>query len=167
MNILTRTPTGIWKIIKGWLDPVVAAKVHFTNNLKDLSEFIEPSRVLKELDGNENWNYKYVEPVANENDKMKDTATRDGLLAAREQLYKDFEEATLKWIQNPEDASLKTQRDSIAAKLKADYWVLDPYVRARSFYDRTGWIQGEKVVPYPVKTEEKKEKVETAADDVD
>ena len=27
---------GIWKIIKGWLDPVVAAKVHFTSSVEDL-----------------------------------------------------------------------------------------------------------------------------------
>lgn len=155
---------GIWKIIKGWLDPVVASKVHFTNNIKDVEQFIHSSRVLKELDGQEDWTYQYVEPVPGENDKMKDEATRDGLLAAREQLYKDYEEATLKWIQSPEDASAKVQRNSIAAKLRADYWKLDPYVRARSLYDRTGWLQGEKVDPYP-----KKANVESAttADDVD
>lgn len=99
---------------------------------------------------------------------MKDTTKRDGLLAAREQLYKDYEEATLKWIKSPEDASIKTQRDSIAAKLRADYWVLDPYVRARSFYDRTGWIQGDKVEPYPtVKTAAVQADIEIQAEDVD
>lgn len=162
---------GIWKIIKGWLDPVVASKVHFTNNLKDLEDFIDRSRVIKELDGEEDWVYKYVEPVAGENDKMKDTTTRDGLLAAREQLYKDYEEATLKWINSPEDASVKAQRNSIASKLRADYWVLDPYVRARSLYDRTGWILGDKVDPYPTTTSEKitaaAGNAEIAADDVD
>ncbi|KAL1861809.1 phosphatidylinositol transfer protein csr1 [Diaporthe australafricana] len=155
---------GIWKIIKGWLDPVVASKVHFTNNLKDVEQFIHSSRVLKELDGQEDWTYTYVEPTPGENDKMKDEVTRDGLLAAREQLYKDYEEATLKWIQNPDDATVKTQRDSIATKLRVDYWNLDPYVRARSLYDRTGWLQGEKVDPYPKKANTT---TETTADDVD
>lgn len=159
---------GIWKIIKGWLDPVVASKVHFTNNIKDLSEFVDKSRVLKELDGDEDWTYSYVEPVAGENDQMKDTTKRDSLLAAREQLYKDYEAATLQWIKSPEDAAVKAQRDSIAAKLRADYWVLDPYVRARSLYDRTGWIQGEKVDAYPAKKAAAVESAaETAADDVD
>lgn len=156
---------GIWKIIKGWLDPVVASKVHFTNNIKDVEQFIHSSRVLKELDGQEDWTYQYVEPIPGENDKMNDEATRDGLLAAREQLYKDYEEATLKWIQNPEDASVKVQRNSIATKLRADYWKLDPYVRARSLYDRTGWLQGEKVDPYPKKANA--ESATTADDDVD
>lgn len=143
---------GIWKIIRSWLDPVVASKIQFTNNLKDLQEHIDSSRVLKELDGEEDWQYKYVEPAPGENAKMKDTATRDTLLAAREQLYQEYEEATLQWIQEPQNATHKTKRESIAAKLRADYWVLDPYLRARSLYDRTGWIQGEKVDPYPSKT---------------
>ncbi|KAJ0114377.1 hypothetical protein J7T55_010766 [Diaporthe amygdali] len=155
---------GIWKIIKGWLDPVVASKVHFTNNLKDVEQFIHSSRVLKELDGQEDWTYTYVEPTPGENDKMKDEATRDGLLAAREQLYKDYEDATIKWIQNPDDKSIKVQRDSIAAKLRVDYWNLDPYLRARSLYDRTGWLQGEKVDPYPKKTDAT---AATSSDDVD
>lgn len=140
---------GIWKIIRGWLDPVVASKVHFTNNLKDLEGFIPRSRVIKELDGDEDWAFKYIEPTPGENDKLKDEATRDGLLAARAQLYEAYEDVTMRWIRSPGDASLKAQREDIATKLKDDYWVLDPYVRARSFYDRTGWIQGEKVTPYP------------------
>lgn len=111
--------------------------------------------------------YKYVEPIAGENDRMKDTTKRDGLLAAREQLYNDYEEATTKWIKNPEDASVKIQRDSIAAKLRADYWALDPYVRARSYYDRTGWIQGEKVDAYPAPKTAMEIQAEIAADDVD
>lgn len=152
--------------------------MHFTNNLKDLEDYVSASRVPKELEGNEDWTYNYVEPQPGENDKLKDTATRDGLLAAREQLYKDFEEATLKWIKSPQETTLKTQRNSIATKLRADYWVLDPYVRARSLYDRIGWIQGEKVVPYPtvkdeavqvppVEKENGDAQVATAADDVD
>lgn len=142
---------GIWKIIRGWLDPVVASKVHFTNTVKDVEEFIPKSRILKEFDGDEDWTFEYVEPVPGENDKMKDEATRDGLLAAREQLYKAYEDATLRWIKDPEDSSVKAERNSIAAKLRADYWNLDPYLRARSVYDRTRWIQGEKVTPYPGK----------------
>lgn len=148
--MLISLSAGIWKIIRSWLDPVVANKVQFTNNIKDLQEHIASSRVLKELDGEEDWEYKYVEPAAGENSKMADTAKRDALLAAREKLYQEYEEATLRWIKEPQDASVKESRDAIAARLRADYWVLDPYVRARSLYDRTGWIQGDKVDPYPV-----------------
>ncbi|KAL2751942.1 hypothetical protein ACRALDRAFT_2114838 [Sodiomyces alcalophilus JCM 7366] len=168
---------GIWKIIKGWLDPVVASKVHFTNNVKEMEEFIEPSRIIKELDGPEDWTYQYVEPVSGENDKLNDTATRDKLLEARESLVSEFEEATLQWIgadEKTEKSALMAQRNGLALKLREDYWRLDPYIRARSVYDRTGVIQpGGKIDFYP-KTpvsqptaEEGPPVVETSADDVD
>ncbi|KAL2210634.1 CRAL/TRIO domain-containing protein [Sarocladium strictum] len=164
---------GIWKIIKGWLDPVVASKVHFTNNKNDMSEFIAPSQILKELGGDEDWEYKYVEPVAGENVKMKDVETRDRLVKAREELVKEFEAETLKWIKTPEGEEgkkIKARRDELAAKLKVDYWNLDPYVRARSLYDRTGALKSDGNVDwYAVKKEETNGTAapETSADDVD
>lgn len=147
---LTPCP-GIWKIIRGWLDPVVANKVHFTNNAKEMEEFIEPSRILKELEGGEDWEYSYVEPIPGENDKMKDTATRDKLLSEREHIYKEFEEATLRWLQEPEgDAAQahKKQREEIAKKMHEDYWKVDPYIRARSLYDRIGMLKPNGEVDY-------------------
>ncbi|PHH81421.1 hypothetical protein CDD83_3581 [Cordyceps sp. RAO-2017] len=44
---------GIWRIIRGWLDPVVAAKVHFTNYRAGLEEFIDRSHIIKELEGDD------------------------------------------------------------------------------------------------------------------
>jgi hypothetical protein len=164
-------------VIKGWLDPVVASKVHFTNNVADVEEFIPRKNIMKELDGEEAWEYKYVEPIPGENDKMKDTETRDRLLAERGQLYRDFEEATMKWIQNPEGGA-KAEREAIAAKLRTGYWVLDPYVRARSLYDRTGVIKEGGVLDYYPKEQTNggapaaaaapaAPAVDTSADDVD
>jgi hypothetical protein len=133
------------------LDPVVAGKVHFTNNVKDVEEFIPRNQILKELDGEEDWEYKYVEPIPGENDKMKDTAARDRLLAEREHLYRAFEEATVQWIHEPKGGA-KAEREAVAEKLRTGYWVLDPYVRARSLYDRTGIIkEGGKLDYYPKK----------------
>lgn len=157
---------GIWKIIRGWLDPVVAAKVHFTNNKAELEEFIEPGHIIKELEGEEDWEYKYIEPIAGENDRMKDTATRDRLLAGREELVKKFEHATRQWIRNPDEA-IKAEREQLAKQLKEDYWNLDPYIRARTLYDRQGsLLEGGKTnwySPTPVTAIA----AETSADDVD
>lgn len=170
------TILGIWKIIKGWLDPVVASKVHFTNNSKDMSEFIPSSQILKELGGDEDWEYKYVEPIPGENDTMKDTATRDSKLQAREKLVKEFEEETLKWIKTPEGEEgkkIKARRDELAVELKKDYWLLDPYVRARSLYDRTGALKPDGSVDWYAKEKPSAAAsngapaVETSADDVD
>ncbi|KAL6816048.1 hypothetical protein GGI42DRAFT_312942 [Trichoderma sp. SZMC 28013] len=134
---------GIWKIIRGWLDPVVAAKVHFTNNKGDLQEFIEPSHILKELGGDEDWEFKYVEPVAGENDLMKDVETKAKLLAGREKLVKEYEDATLQWIHKEGGSKeVMAKRDELATQLKEDYWRLDPYLRARCLYDRQGILQG-------------------------
>lgn len=121
----------------------MAAKVHFTNYRAGLEEFIAADQIIKELEGDEGWEYKYEEPVPGENDKMKDTATRDALLKARAELYGEFEDATRTWIRSPgteEGKKAQDQREKTAAQLRVGYWNLDPYVRARSLYDRKGDI---------------------------
>jgi len=166
---------GIWKIVKGWLDPVVASKVHFTNNNEEMEEFVPRSQIISELGGDEDWSYQYVEPVPGENDLMKDTTTRDKYLVEREGLVKDYEKATLEWIHGTEKTQIR--RNELANKLKEDYWRLDPYLRARSLYDRVGLINpGGKLQFYPANTEKEKPlqhlpngttRVETSADDID
>lgn len=107
-----------------------------------MESFVPGSQIIKELEGTEDWTYSYIEPVAGENDKMKDTATRDALLVERELIVKDYEKATLQWIHAEGDlAEVKKRRNEIAGNLKVDYWKLDPYIRARSYYDRVGMIQ--------------------------
>ena len=125
------------------MDPVVAAKVHFTNGRSGLEDFIAPSQIPKELGGDEDWEYKYIEPAENENAAMQDTATRDKILGGRSALVKEFEEATKSWLREGDKESgqeARKIRDSIATQLKDNYWKLDPYIRARSLYDRQGVI---------------------------
>ncbi|PVH76009.1 CRAL/TRIO domain-containing protein [Cadophora sp. DSE1049] len=166
---------GIWKIIRGWLDPVVASKVQFTNNNDEMEQFVPKSQIIKELGGDEDWEYHYPEPTPGENDLMKDTATRDKLLQEREVLVNDYEKATLDWINGTGDMeAVKTKRHELANGLKDDYWRLDPYVRARSIYDRVGLIQkGGKLQFYPSKEAPATaptngtKPVETSSDDLD
>jgi len=156
----------------------VASKVNFTNNQSEMEAFVPASRIITELDGSEDWAYSYVEPVPGENDKMKDIETRDRLLKAREAIVDDFERTTLDWIHGEGDvASVKKTRHDIAEKLKVDYWGLDPYIRARSYYDRVGMINpGGKLEFYKEKPAEPlvtapangaPKAVETSADDLD
>lgn len=86
---------------------------------------------------------------------MKDTETRDKLLLAREEIVKEYEKSTLEWIHGTGDVeAVKKSRNEIAGKLKVDYWGLDPYIRARSYYDRVGMINpGGKIQFYPTKEE--------------
>jgi len=138
---------GIWSVIKGWLDPVVASKVHFTKSAQDLSQFIDAKHIPKDLGGEEDWTYRYVEPVPGENDRMKDTAIRQKLEAERAGIVREYEAATIKWSKSG-DMSLNQTRLQLAEKLRKNYWQLDPYVRARSLYDRWGVIRGGGVVDF-------------------
>jgi len=172
----TKIGPGIWRVIRGWLDPVVASKVHFTNNVKDLEEFIALDRIPDEMEGTSGWTYRYIEPVPGENDRMKDTKSRDKLLREREALYEEYENKTTEWI-HEEDATRRTavnsERSAIAKKLKEQYWRLDPYIRSRSLYDRIGVIKPGGELDYypaweaPAALNGTSAPVETSPDDLD
>lgn len=140
----------MWKIIRGWLDPVVAAKVHFTNSKEEMQEYIDINRMMPELEGEENYTYKYLEPQPGENDAMKDTATRDKLQAERKKIVDDYEKTTIQWLKSTgeEAETLKAQRTKLAGNLRTSYWQIDPYVRARSLYDRMGIINPGGVIKF-------------------
>lgn len=174
---------GIWKIIRGWLDPVVAGKVHFTSSVEDLEEYIPKSQIIKELGGVENWDYKYIEPVPGENDALKDEAARLALEQQRNGEVQEYQKKTFEWINKgtgSEADKIKEERHELAKKLNDNYWKLDKHIRARTIYDRTGMISpdgkinfyppppaeitNEKVAPPATTTPAR---VETSADDVD
>ena len=128
---------GIWKIIKGWLDPVVASKVHFASNVDELQEWIPRGQIMKELGGLEEFTYQYVEPEEGEDREMADTASKDKILAERTELVKSYESETMQWVHG-DDAG--EGRGRLAERLAENYWRLDPFIRATSLYDRTGVI---------------------------
>lgn len=135
---------SVWKVIHGWLDPVVASKVHFTvgrDGPDGIANHIDEDRLIKELGGDSPWEFKYEEPVPGENDLMKDTATRDSLKAERLAIANKFEAATRRWVESGSDED-QAERNALAKELGANYWKLDPYVRARSLYDRQGNLRG-------------------------
>jgi hypothetical protein len=139
---------GIWKVIRGWLDPVVASKIHFTNTPNDLAEFLPEQKILKELGGKNEYLFKYVEPVPGEDAKLGELKGREALETKRKGLVAEYEDLIKEWI-TPEMGfdgkegmdKMRERRGEIATKLAANYWELDPYVRARSVYDRLGAIQ--------------------------
>jgi hypothetical protein len=132
------------------LDPVVAAKVHFISGAQDLQKLIPEGQIVKELGGSEDWEYEYIEPEANENDKLLDAETRSTILAEREKLGNELFSLTASLISNPDDKASQSRRDEIIKQLSDNYWSLDPYVRAKTLLDRQGVIQGGgKVEFYP------------------
>lgn len=116
---------------------------------------------MKEYGGDHDWKYQYEEPSDTENIHMQDTITRDRILAERRILAKRFEDLTNEWIMNAQgserEKETKARRDQAARDLAANYWQLDPYVRARSLYDRQGCFRGADGVDWHHLEEEKEE----------
>jgi hypothetical protein len=135
---------AVWSIVRGWLDPVVAGKVSFVKNVDELQKFVPKDQIPTELGGAEDWVYKYPEPVPGENDLMKDEATRNAIEADRTQIVNRYESTVLEWIRAGIQAETieqrRKERDTVAEDLRQNYWKLDPYVRARTLYDRMGVI---------------------------
>lgn len=143
------------------MDPDIAAKVDFTNNVNDLTKHIERDQIVKEVGGNEDWEYKYIEPSLEENDKMKDTTTRDALMSERQQIGEEFLTATSAWAEAAKSKDVDevknsaSQRAFLAERLRVNHWKLDPYTRARSCLDREGVIQPGGKVDYYLKGDAK------------
>lgn len=144
-------PPGIWKLIHGWMDPVVASKVHFTRSVSDLDKYISRDQIPQELAGDEDWKYTYIEPSADENAAMKDTATRDSLMYERMMIGLRVLAATAAWVsattfcEGTEDKAkveeLRMRRNAVIEEFKSNYWKLDPYIRARAITDREGVLK--------------------------
>lgn len=132
---------SVWTIIKGWLDPVVASKVHFTKDASDLAEHIDKDKIPKELGGDEDFEYEYIEPVDGENAMLLDKAGRAEVQKERAGIVDEYERETLAWINGQGDeAAHKARRSELAAELSKNYWRLDPYIRAKTLFDRNGVI---------------------------
>jgi hypothetical protein len=134
----------VWSLIRGWLDPVVASKVHFCKTIDELEGFVPKSQIPAECGGDEKWEYSYIPPTEDENALLKDEKTREELQARRSEMVKKYESTILDWIHKPEAKSMddrRQDRDTVAEELRQNYWTMDPYVRARTLYDRVGTIQ--------------------------
>jgi hypothetical protein len=106
----------------------------------------------KEVGGDQEWEWEYLEPVEGENRLLTDDAARGAIQDERFAIVHEYEEATFNWILAASTADgagkaaeEKGRRKAIAERLRQNYWKLDPYVRARSYLDRKGVIghQGE------------------------
>lgn len=114
--------TGIWRAIKPWLDPVIAAKINFTNN-KDMLQHIPADNLQKCYGGKDTWEYKYIHPVEGENASMDmsveaNVQARDKLQAERDELVGKFESATVQW-------AVSGLNQEAASKVKVDGVVED------------------------------------------
>ncbi|KAF9969458.1 hypothetical protein BGZ73_008190 [Actinomortierella ambigua] len=137
---------GVWKIIEPWLDPVVASKIKFTRSDSELTQYIPAERLPDKYDGGkDHYKYEYIPVSPSENDRMKDTETKERLMDEWKALMWKFEALTREWcdLNKPTNKSTRTEaeieaeRDQVAKDLRAAYFRLDPYIRARNLYHRS------------------------------
>ncbi|KAI9164492.1 hypothetical protein H9P43_008351 [Blastocladiella emersonii ATCC 22665] len=96
--------SGIWKIIKPWLDPVVQAKIFFAKST-ELGQYIDeanlPADVLADPTAAGTYAFKYTEPTPAEIDahraRLADRAKLESLFAARLAVADTLEAATREW----------------------------------------------------------------------
>lgn len=134
---------AVWKIIKGWLDPVVASKIHFTKSASDLEQFVEKKHIPKDLGGLDDYDFEYVTPTKSNSSRKVRDETYDKLLARREQLILTFLQTTIAWLEAKTEAESTKWLDAkiqLGGELAQNYIQLDPYIRERGPFDRNGAI---------------------------
>ncbi|CCK69028.1 Csr1p KNAG_0B05980 [Huiozyma naganishii CBS 8797] len=137
----------IWNIIKTWLDPVVASKIVFTKNIKELSRYIGQQELPVYMEGKNNaLDLDHYSPPDGSQDKLlnvKDDNFKK-LSTKREQLIEEFKKVTAKWIETTEQAQsskLWQMKCELGEELCQNYAELDPYIRSRSSYDVQGLLK--------------------------
>lgn len=133
----------VWKLIRGWLDPVVASKVHFTNSVEDLEKFVDRSNIPAFVGGDDKYTPKYVQPT-DENAGLKPHDEEfEQLCDEREQISKVFIETTIAWTKaatKEESTKLLKLKIQLAVELAKNLKKIDPYVRTRGMFDRDGTL---------------------------
>lgn len=133
-------------MVKHWLDPNVAIKINFTKTKSDLLKFVHEENLQSLYGGKDDWQYKYIEPQHGENEAHNSPEHEEKLSEEREELVRQFEQLTLDWTatthQSKECNEKETERQAAAHKLQENYWRLDPYIRAKTYYHRAGTLDG-------------------------
>lgn len=90
-------------------------------------------------------------PVAGENNRMQ-SEKKEEARAERDELMTEFERVTLEWAAldptSEEGKEKAAARSALAGKLGQSFWKWDPYVRARTYYHRSGVIDEKGNVNY-------------------
>ncbi|KAI0487505.1 CRAL/TRIO domain-containing protein [Xylaria cf. heliscus] len=135
---------GIWNMIKGWLDPVIASKINFTRKSADLLHFISEENLQTSFGGKDTWEYEYIEPAKGENAKLEEAEKRTEIQRERNELIGEFELETIEWAclaaDSPAGKEKASRRAEVAHQLDGNYWKLDPYIRSRTYYHRLGLV---------------------------
>ncbi|KAF3987497.1 hypothetical protein FT663_03900 [Candidozyma haemuli var. vulneris] len=133
----------VWKLIRGWLDPVVASKVHFTNSAEDLEKFVDRKFIPDFVGGDDKYVPEYVPPTDENSSKKPEDDKFEELSEQRKVLSKVFIETTISWIKaatKEESTKFLNLKIQLGAELAKNLVELDPYIRTRGQFDRNNAI---------------------------
>ncbi|KAK0546111.1 hypothetical protein OC845_004770 [Tilletia horrida] len=134
---------GFWAILKPLLDPVVRAKIGFTNKPKDLEDRIPFERLSHEVDGGVTEPFKFVGVQPGENALLQDEEGRKREKAKYMEIVAEFEQVTKEWIKgNPNDKALSDKRFLLSKKLRVQQYAQEPYWRGKTILHRDGTLDG-------------------------
>lgn len=148
---------GIWKILGPMLDPVVRRKIVMTKTTDDLLVHIPKNHLVKQLGGSSGWKWEYPPIVTGENAPQSDTSGLEAAQRDRDRLTKAHVAATRKWVatdaNSKEGRRAALKRRLATLEMRAQYFILDPFIRGRGAYHRNGNIVGNGLVTFEYPSE--------------
>ncbi|PWN37838.1 uncharacterized protein FA14DRAFT_159694 [Meira miltonrushii] len=126
-----------WHLVKWLLDPVVRAKVRFTNKPEELMEEIPRKHMLRYIGGDVDVEFDWVPPEEGENDLHKNKEEVDRRWENHRRLCDQFEKVTRKWAES-KGQEYDQERRALIKRLRVSHMDYDPFWRGRWVHDRNG-----------------------------
>jgi hypothetical protein len=132
-----------WAIVKHWIDPVVESKIHILKHDDELTKYIDPSNLPKQLHGTHP-DFEYIPPTDQDRAMLNvfraDTEGRKLARAAHRKAARHYIDLTLKWAYGDKSHTLLEQRKEATKQLQDAFEQFVPYVNTRTYYHRIGAI---------------------------
>lgn len=149
---------GIWKAINPLLDPEIRDKINFCNKPNELD--VVPQYICEDTIGGDQVDVvKWVEPQPGEKEGLnRNDPKRQEMWKSYRDISRDYEEITKKWIiSDGQDDRLNAERDLHSKRLRLKFIELEPYLRARSIYQRAGIINDDLLLQFTYKQKDGRE----------
>ena len=143
---------GIWKAINPLLDPEIRNKINFCNKSNELD--VVPQYICEDTIGGDQIDVvKWVEPLPGEKEGLdRNDPKRQEMWKSYRDISRDYEEVTKKWIiSDGQDDTLNAERDLQSKRLRLKFIELEPFIRARSMYQRAGIINEDLLLQFNYK----------------
>ncbi|KAJ2256904.1 phosphatidylinositol transfer protein csr1 [Coemansia sp. RSA 455] len=130
--------TGVWKLVRSWLDPVIAKRTFIAKDIEQLSAFVDRSQIMVDMGGELKYKYSFDYPTKEDNARMFDVEGRQQAEDALKEAVAAFEQETSAWVSGSGAKSYNAKsRIDAAASFSDAALKLDPYIRARFVSERS------------------------------